>query len=64
MAKKEKEIETEADEVVAEVEAPKELSERDIRWEAFKERLKSQNPAKYEARSKSGELSKIPDSFK
>lgn len=61
MAKKDKDIE-ETEEVIAVVTAvPK--TEREVAWEAFKERLKTQSPAKYEIRLKAGELNKIPDSF-
>lgn len=56
MAKEEKK-----EEVVKETKVAK--SDRELRWEAFVESFKKSNPAKYEIKVKSGELSKIPENF-
>lgn len=45
---------------VEEVEVPKK-TDRQAKWEAFVEKYKVANPAKYELKKK--ELEKIPDSF-
>ena len=51
------------DDKVEEVVVPEKKSDREARWDAFLERYKAQNPAKYKIKSDLGTLGQPPSYF-